>query len=158
MIQQLVAAGVDVFRLNFSHGTHETHAQSIERIRAAAEAAGRVVAILQDLSGPKIRTGTLLGGTPIELKPGDALTIAAGDFPGEPGRVSTTYRDLPRAVHPGDALLLDDGRIQLRVQEKTDDEVLTVVVDGGLLGEHKGINAPGVELPPASLTPKDGDG
>src|ERR1041384_634914 len=97
MIQQLVGAGVDVFRLNFSHGTRETHALSIERIRAAAEAAGRVVAILQDLSGPKIRTGTLRGGTPIELKAGDTLTIAAGDFPGEPGRVSTTYRDLPHA-------------------------------------------------------------
>jgi pyruvate kinase len=155
MIQQMVAAGVDVFRLNFSHGTHETHAQSIERIRAAADAAGRTVAILQDLSGPKIRTGTLRGGKPFELKAGDALTIAVGDFPGEPGRVSTTYSDLPRAVHPGDALLLDDGHIQLRVQDRTEEEVRTVVVDGGMLGEHKGINAPGVELPASSLTPKD---
>jgi pyruvate kinase len=153
----MVAAGVDVFRLNFSHGTHETHAQSIERIRAAADAAGRIVAILQDLSGPKIRTGTLRGGTPIELKTGDALTIAVGDFIGEPGRVSTTYTALPHAVHPGDALLLDDGRLQLRVQERTDDEVRTVVVDGGMLGEHKGINAPGVELPASSLTPKDAE-
>jgi len=153
----MVAAGVDVFRLNFSHGTHETHAEAIERIRAAADAAGRTVAILQDLSGPKIRTGSLRGGTPIELKTGDALTIAIGDFAGERGRVSTTYTALPHAVHPGDALLLDDGRIQLRVQERTDDEVQTVVVDGGMLGEHKGINAPGVELPAASLTAKDAE-
>jgi pyruvate kinase len=157
LIQQMVAAGVDVFRLNFSHGTHDTHAQSIGRIRHAADAAGRSVAILQDLSGPKIRTGTLRDGKPIELTAGDALTIAVGDFPGRPGRVSTTYTALPNAVHPGDALLLDDGRIQLRVQERTDDEVRTVVVDGGSLGEHKGINAPGVELPAASLTPKDAE-
>jgi pyruvate kinase len=157
IIQQMVAAGVDVFRLNFSHGTHETHAQSIERIRAAADSAGRVVAILQDLSGPKIRTGALRGGAPIALNPGDPLTIVVGDFPGEAGRVSTTYRDLPHAVHACDVLLLDDGRIQLRVQGRTDDAVRTVVVDGGMLGEHKGINAPGVELPTASLTPKDVD-
>ena len=153
----MVAAGVDVFRLNFSHGTHESHAQSIERIRSAADAAGRSIAILQDLSGPKIRTGTMRGGAPLELKTGDVLTIAVGDFPGEPGRVSTTYASLPHAVQPGNALLLDDGRIQLRVKERTDDEVRTVVVDGGALGEHKGINAPGVELPAASLTPKDAE-
>ena len=157
IIQQMVAAGVDVFRLNFSHGTHETHAQSIERIRAAADAAGRTIAILQDLSGPKIRTGTLVGGKPFELKAGDALTIAVGDFPGEAGRVSTTYSDLPRSVHAGDALLLDDGHIQLRVEDRTDEEVRTVVVDGGMLGEHKGINAPGVELPASSLTAKDAE-
>ena len=157
LIQQLIGAGVDVFRLNFSHGTHDTHAAAIERIRAAAKASDHVVAILQDLSGPKIRTGTLRGGTPIELKSGDALRIVVGDFPGEPGRVSTTYSDLPRAVHAGDTLLLDDGHLELRVESITGDEIRTVVVEGGLLGEHKGINAPGAELPAAGLSPKDAD-
>src|SRR4051812_40953213 len=101
IIRQMIAAGVDVFRLNFSHGTHDSHAQAIARIRAAAQDTGRCVALLQDLSGPKIRTGTLRNGKPIELKPGDELRIAVGDFDGVPGRVSTTYAELPRAVHPG---------------------------------------------------------
>lgn len=155
MIRQMIGAGVDVFRLNFSHGTHESHGAAIKAVRAAAAESGRCVALLQDLSGPKIRTGTLRDGKPIELKPGDHLRIAVGDFPGEPGRVSTTYSDLPGAVRPGDVLLLDDGRLQLRVEEASADEIATLVVDGGLLGEHKGINAPGVELPAAGLTPKD---
>ena len=157
VIQQLIGAGVDVFRLNFSHGTHDTHATAIQRIRDAANAADRVVAILQDLAGPKIRTGSLRGGTPIELKSGDELRIAVGDFPGGPGRVSTTYTDLPRSVHAGDTLLLDDGRLQLRVEGTSGDEIRTVVVDGGVLGEHKGINAPGAQLPAAGLSPKDAD-
>jgi len=155
-IRELIAAGVDIFRLNFSHGTHDAHGLVIQRIRRAAADSSRCIAILQDLSGPKIRTGTLAGGS-LHLTPGDALTIAVGDFPGEPGRVSTTYADLPKALRAGDALLLDDGRIQLRVERTTDSEVQTTVVDGGPLGEHKGINAPGVALPPAGLTPKDAD-
>jgi pyruvate kinase len=156
-VRALIAAGADVCRLNFSHGTHEGHAAAITRIRAASEEAGRCVAILQDLSGPKIRTGTLQGGHPIPLKPGDELRIAVGDFEGAPGRVSTTYADLPKSVKPGDSLLLDDGRIELRVQGVSGDELRTTVVDGGLLGEHKGINVPGVVLPSAGLTPKDAE-
>jgi pyruvate kinase len=157
VIRQMIAAGVDVFRLNFSHGTHQTHRETIDRIRAVTTDSGRCVALMQDLSGPKIRTGTLRDGKPIELKIGDELRIAVGDFIGEPGRVSTTYTDLPRSVHPGDALLLDDGHLQLRVEETSADEIRTVVVDGGLLGEHKGINAPGAELPAAGLTAKDAE-
>src|SRR5687767_14072656 len=107
-IRELVAAGVDIFRVNFSHGTHASHGEVITRIRAAAGDAGRPVAILQDLSGPKIRTGTLAGGEPLRLNAGDEQTIAVGDFPGVPGRVSTTYAALPKSVHPGDTLLLDD--------------------------------------------------
>ena len=156
-IRQLLEAGVDVFRLNFSHGNHDSHGALIRRIRAAAAATGRCVAILQDLSGPKIRTGRLRGGQPLPLAAGDTLTIEVGDFEGEPGRVSTTYADLPRAVRPGDSLLLDDGRIQLRVEAVSDRALQTVVVDGGALGEHKGINAPGVLLPSAGMTPKDLD-
>src|SRR5437870_5236300 len=104
-IRDLIQAGVDIFRLNFSHGSHESHGEVIARIRAAADDAGRCTAILQDLSGPKIRTGTLKNG-PIELKEGEELRIAAGDFVGEVGRVSTTYAGLARAVKPGDPLLL----------------------------------------------------
>jgi pyruvate kinase len=156
-IRELVAAGVDIFRLNFSHGSHESHGEVVERIRAAARDARRCVAVLQDLSGPKIRTGTLVGGEPLRLTAGEPLTIAVGDFAGAAGRVSTTYAELPRSVRPGDMLLLDDGRIQLQVEATSGDELKTVVVDGGLLGEHKGINAPGVELPSAGLTAKDAE-
>jgi len=155
VIGELIARGVDVFRLNFSHGTQEQHGAVVERVRAAAERAGRVVAILQDLSGPKIRTGSLRGGTPLRLEPGAPLRIVVGDQVGESGVVSTTYADLPRAVHAGDCLLLDDGRIELRVEDSARDEISTVVVDGGELGEHKGINVPGVELPTTGLTEKD---
>lgn len=155
VIRELIAAGVDVFRLNFSHGTHETHGEVIARVRRAAADLGRHVALLQDLSGPKIRTGLLRDHQPIPLAAGDELVIAGGDFAGEPGRVSTGYLQLPSLLKPGDPLLLDDGRIQLKVVAADARQIRTVVVDGGLLGEHKGINAPGVPLPASGLTPKD---
>jgi pyruvate kinase len=155
VIRDLVTSGVDVFRLNFSHGTHAAHAASIEKVRAAASETGRVVALLQDLSGPKIRTGKLRGGGPMTLAPGSPFTIAVGDFQGDSSKVSTTYADLPRAVHPGDTLLLDDGHIELRVIRVSDGEIVTEVVEGGPLGENKGINVPGVELPTTGLTAKD---
>lgn len=156
-IREMVSAGVDVFRLNFSHGTHVAQGEAIDCIRRAAAQARRSVAILQDLSGPKIRTGPLAGGQPFTLSAGDTLTIAVGDFAGGPDRVSTTYAGLPDALHRGDTLLLDDGRIQLRVERTSDTDVRATVLDGGVLGEHKGINAPGVELPSAPLTEKDID-
>ncbi len=155
VIRELIAAGVDVFRLNFSHGTHETHSEVIGRVRRAAAELGRHVALLQDLSGPKIRTGRLRDGQPIALEAGAPLVIAAGDFEGGPGRVSTSYTALPSLVKPGDQLLLDDGRIQLRVERAGEGEIHAVVVEGGPLGERKGINAPGVPLPASGLTPKD---
>jgi pyruvate kinase len=157
VIEELMAAGVDVFRFNFSHGTRERHGDVMDRVRRAAQHSGRVVALLQDLSGPKIRTGTLRQSAPIKLAPGDPLRIVFGDEPGAPGRVSTTYADLSKAVRPGSMLLLDDGRIQLRVDDVDARELRTTVVYGGMLGEHKGINAPGVELPATGLTDKDID-
>jgi pyruvate kinase len=157
-IAALVRAGVDIFRLNFSHGTHESHAEVFRRIRQTAERLGRLeVAILQDLSGPKIRTGRLAHGQPIMLARGDELRIATGDFVGGPGRVSTSDGEFARLVSPGDQLLLDDGHIELRVESSDGVEIVTTVVDGGPLGEHKGINAPGVPLPDSALTPKDED-
>jgi pyruvate kinase len=155
VIRALVEAGVDVFRLNFSHGTHESHGAAADRIRRATAAAGKSAAIMQDLSGPKIRTGRLPGGSPLQLAPGADFVIEVGDFVGQPGRVSTTAAELPMAVKPGNTLLLDDGRIQLRVTGTTDRAIETTVVDGGELGERKGINAPGVELPVSGLTSKD---
>jgi pyruvate kinase len=155
VLDALIAAGVDVIRLNFSHGGHEQHAENYRRVRDAATRAGRPVAILQDLSGPKIRTGRLEGGTPLALHEGDALEIVTGDFAGGPGRVSTTYAELARAVQPGNRLLLDDGKIELEVVATDGTAIRTRVVDGGELAEHKGINAPLVPLPPAGLTAKD---
>jgi pyruvate kinase len=157
VLDALIAAGTDIVRLNFSHGTRESHAASVTRIRRAAERAGRDVAIMQDLAGPKIRTGRLDGGRPLVLSPGDALVIATGDFVGGPGRISTAFEGLARGVRKGDRLLLADGSIELAVVESNGADIHTTVVEGGTLGEHKGINAPGVELPASAITPKDAD-
>jgi pyruvate kinase len=154
-MRELITAGVDVFRVNFSHGTHEGHGDVIARARRAAIELGRHVAILQDLSGPKIRTGLLRDHQPLTLTVGDVLMIELGDFVGEPGRVSTTYAGLSQHAKAGDTLLLDDGRIQLQVEHVDGGAIRTVVIDGGLLGERKGINAPGVPLPASGLTAKD---
>ena len=155
ILETLLVAGVDVFRLNFSHGTHESHATSYRAIRDASRRTGRHIAIMQDLSGPKIRTGPLPGGQPLALREGDELRIEAGDAVGGPGRVSTRYAELIRSAREGDRLLLDDGKIELRVVGTSPAELTTVVVTGGSLGEHKGINAPGVRLPASSVTEKD---
>ena len=158
-MRALVEAGVDIFRLNFSHGTQESHAETYKRIREATSHAGRQIAIMQDLAGPKIRTGPL-AGDPLPLRARDTLLLTGGNAPGEPGppiRVCTPYEELVRSAKPGDRLLLDDGRIELRVVERTDTELTTVVVHGGLLGANKGINAPGVALPPSALTAKDAE-
>jgi len=157
VLEALVAGDVDVFRLNFSHGTHESHGQAYHAVRDAAARAGRHVAILQDLSGPKIRTGRLRGGQPIELHAGDELRLAAGEEEGGPGRIFTPYAELIASAEPGARLLLDDGKIELRVRERAGGELVTEVVNGGSLGEHKGINAPGVKLPAAAVTTKDED-
>jgi pyruvate kinase len=157
VLDAMVAAGVDIARLNFSHGTHESHAATYARVRAAAKRARREVAILQDLGGPKIRTGPVEGGRPIHLKPGDVLRIATGEFPGRAGRISTTFAGLAEGVRPGDHLLLSDGTIELHVEGTDRKEIVTTVVEGGLLGGHKGINAPGIKLPTSAITMKDVD-
>jgi pyruvate kinase len=155
VLRELLLAGVDVFRLNFSHGNHQAHAATYHAIRAAADAARRLVAIMQDLSGPKIRTGPLAGDSPLMLEAGDTLRIAAGDEPGSSGRIFTPYRPLIESAREGDRLLLDDGRIELRVVQRGAAEIVTTVVNGGPLGPKKGINAPGVALPASAVTDKD---
>ena len=154
VLDQLIAAGVDIIRLNFSHGTQSDHAGKFHKIREAAKRAKRHVAILQDLSGPKIRIGRLEGGRPILLERGGSLVVAIGDEVGGPGRVFTSHAELALKVAKGDRLLIDDGKIELEVESSSPGEIHTRVIDGGELGEHKGINAPHVPLG-SDLTEKD---
>ena len=155
VVEKLIVAGANGVRMNMSHGTHEEKAEDISRARTAAKKVGRPLAILVDLSGPKIRTRRLKDGQPVRLSPGSLFTLTTEDIAGDENRVATNYPDLPRVVQPGTRLLLDDGALSLAVESTTDTEVICRVVDGGLLGERKGINLPGVALPIASLTEKD---
>ena len=152
-IRGLIAAGTDAFRLNFSHGTHEGHAEAARRIRSAAAEAGRMVAVLQDLSGPKIRIGAV--NPAIDLHAGDRLVIDLGDAPGGAGHVSCTFDALFSSVTTGVRLLLDDGRIELEVTRALASSLETRVITGGLLESHKGINVPGVVLKTEAMTAKD---
>ncbi|HJU91681.1 MAG TPA: pyruvate kinase [Pyrinomonadaceae bacterium] len=155
IIEQLIAAGANGVRINMSHGTHEEKTVDIERARAAAKKVGQPIAVLVDLSGPKIRTGEFKDDQPVRLVPGAMFTITTRPVVGDEHQVSTNYQDLPRVVNPGTRMLLDDGALSLIVESTSDTDVICRVIDGGLLGERKGINLPGVLLPIESLTEKD---
>ena len=155
MIHKLLLAGMDVARLNFSHGTPAEHAQSFSMLREAAAAFQKPIAILADLQGPKIRTGALAGGGSVALRAGQQIVITTAKILGDSTRVSTTFQPLPREVKAGDRILLSDGLIALRVERIRNQEVICQVVNGGLLGEHQGINLPGVKLRVPALTDKD---
>ena len=155
IIDRLIRAGMDVARLNFSHGSHEEHAQSIAIIRAAAVERKKPVAILADLQGPKIRTGALAGGGPVQLRAGQQFVITTSRILGDSTRVNTTFTPLPREVHSGDRILVSDGLIELCVRQVRGNEVICEVVNGGTLGQNKGINLPGVKLRVPALPPKD---
>lgn len=155
VIESLLRAGANAFRINMSHGTHQEQAEYIQRARAAAKSVNRPVAILVDLSGPKIRTRQLKDGKPVELQTGALFTLTTLDIRGDETRVATNYPDLPRVVQAGTRLLLDDGAIALVVESTTKTDVTCRIINGGVLGERKGINLPGVSLPIDSLTPKD---
>jgi pyruvate kinase len=155
VIEKLLNAGANGVRINMSHGTHEEKTADIALARAAAARLGKPLAVLVDLSGPKIRTGKLIGSQPVKLIQGSRFIITNRPIVGDHTQVSTNYPDLPTVVQPGTRLLLDDGAIALLVEEATDTDVICRVVDGGLLGERKGINLPGVDLPIDSLTEKD---
>src|SRR5215470_11304711 len=146
---------MDVARLNFSHGTHEEHARVIDRLRKVVAREGRTICILQDLQGPKIRTGRLKYRTPVALKTGAQVTITPRDIAGTASLLSTTFRTLAQEVSPGSRILLADGLIELRVRAIHGDEVECEVVNGGLLGEHKGINLPGTQVRVPAITEKD---
>ncbi len=155
-INALVDAGLDVARLNLSHGTHEDHSASYDNVRAAAEEHGRSVGILADLQGPKIRLGTFADG-PVELAPGDEFTITTDNILGGTKRVSTTYKGLPGDVRPGDRVLVDDGNVVLECTKTTSTDVHTRVIIGGNVSDHKGLNLPGVAVSVPALTDKDED-
>jgi pyruvate kinase len=154
-MRDLLRLGMDVARLNFSHGTHEDHARNIERLRRAAEKEDRTICILQDLQGPKIRTGRLERHEPVLLKSGSTVLITPRDITGTATRISTTFQDLAREVAPGARILLRDGLIELRVRTVRGKDVVCDVLNGGTLGEHQGINLPGTALSIPALTEKD---
>jgi pyruvate kinase len=157
VLDRLVAAGMDVARLNFSHGTHAEHAEVIRAIREGDERWRRPIAILQDLQGPKIRLGTFGpgGGGRVDLEPGQSFTLTAGPVVGTAERASVSPSEYLREVRPGDEIWMDDGMIQLRVEEVGPAEVRCRVAVGGRISDHKGVSLPHVPLPASCLTEKD---
>ncbi len=153
-LQQLIDAGANVFRLNFSHGTHDDHLKVIKLVRELNEENGTHVALLQDLQGPKIRTNLIEGGE-TTIVAGDKLTITTEQVEGNSEIISTTYTSLPEDVKPGEMILIDDGKLELTVEETTDSKVITKVVYGGSLKSRKGINLPQSTISAPSLTDKD---
>jgi len=155
VLEQLITAGMNVARLNFSHGTYEEHGDVIKTIRSLSRVMNQPVGILLDLQGPKIRTGLLVDGKPVHLKANDTLKITSKKIIGTADTVSTTYKNLPGDVKKGNKILIDDGLIELRVLSKSKDTVKCRIINGGILKEKKGINLPGVSVSAPSLTEKD---
>ncbi len=155
--RELVRAGVDVVRLNFSHGTHDEKAALIQMIRKVSREERKPLCILADLQGPKIRTSKLKDHQPVLLKAGGRLTITPRDVPGTASLVGTTFKTLAENVEQGSRILLSDGLIELRVHEVNGADVVCEIVNGGMLGENKGINLPGIPVRVPSLTEKDSE-
>src|SRR5579875_2608341 len=153
--RELLRAGLDVARLNFSHGTHPEKLKLIEMVRKISREEGKNICILGDLQGPKIRTGRLKNRMPVQLKAGQRLTITPGDILGTSTVIATTFPTLAENLEPGARILLSDGLIELRVVEIPGEDVECEVINGGMLGEHKGINLPGIPVRVPSLTDKD---
>ena len=155
VLRDLIQVGMDVARLNFSHGSHQDHARHIETLRRVASEEGKTICILQDLQGPKIRTGMLKGHQPVTLKIGGQVTITTRDVEGTAELISTTFKGLADEVKPETCILLSDGRIELRVTNVIGDDIECKVINGGTLGENQGINLPGAALSIPALTEKD---
>ena len=153
-LRALIDAGMDVARLNFSHGTHADHEQVFHRIREAAAAAGRPVGILADLQGPKIRLGRF-GDGPVQWRTGETVIITSDDIVGTAKRVSCTYRNLPAEVRVGDRLLIDDGKVAVEVKSVTGTDIHALVLEGGEVSNHKGVSLPNVAVSIPALTDKD---
>lgn len=155
-IRALIAAGMDVARLNLSHGGHADHAKAFAQVRQCADEAGRGVGILVDLQGPKIRLGRFVGGS-VLLEAGAEFIVTTEDVPGDVKMVSTSYADLPRDAHLGHRVLVDDGRITLEVTAVDGPRVVTRVVEGGRVSDNKGFNLPGVAVSVPAMSEKDMD-
>lgn len=155
-LEGLITAGMDVARLNFSHGTHQEHAAALAAVRRIAAACDRPVAILQDLAGVKIRIGDIAAGS-VLLETGSEVILTSRPVPGDAREISVTYPDLPKSVAPGDTLILADGDIELKVVDIQGSNIRCRVVVGGTLTAHKGINLPSRSLPAPGLTSKDRD-
>ena len=154
VLTEMIQAGMNVARVNMSHGTQDYHQETIALVRSISEELGKPIAILADLQGPKLRVGKMqAGGVPLEA--GDKLTLTTDDIIGEPGRVPIQFRELPQSVQPGERILLDDGLLELEVVSKSDSEIETRVVVGGLLKDRKGMNLPDASLDIPALTEKD---
>jgi pyruvate kinase len=156
LIKALVAAGLDVARLNMSHGEHDTHRAAYDAVRAACDANGRSVGVLVDLQGPKIRLGRFASG-PVILAAGQEFTITGEDVPGDHSEVSVSYPGLAGDVWPGTRLLVDDGRLVLEVTAVQGTRIRTRVLVGGTVSDHKGLNLPGVRVSVPALTSKDAE-
>ncbi len=154
MLERLVRAGMDIARLNFSHGSLDEHAGRIVRIRTAARAAGRLVAVMADLPGPKMRIGSI-APEPADLRAGDPFTLTTDGVPGDARRVSVSFDRLPQVLHPGDRLFLNDGLVQLVVDRVDGRDVHCTVATGGELRSHKGLNLPGIDLGIGAFTEHD---
>jgi pyruvate kinase len=150
----MIRAGMNVVRLNFSHGDFSSHGETIQKIRAASQATGRRVAIMADLPGPKMRIGEF-AEEPIELKPDDTFTLTTEDIVGDSSRVSVSFSRLPRAVKPNDRLFLNDGLVQLEVKHIDNNDVQCSVIVGGELRSRKGLNLPGIDLGISAFTDRD---
>ncbi|WP_263365049.1 pyruvate kinase [Edaphobacter bradus] len=155
VFRQLVRAGLDVARLNFSHGSHEQKAELIRMVRQVSREEGKPICILADLQGPKIRTGKLKDHKPVQLVAGNKLTITPREIAGTASMVGTTFATLAENLEPGSRILLSDGLIELRVEQVKGADVVCQIVNGGILGENKGINLPGIPVKVPSLTEKD---
>jgi pyruvate kinase len=153
-IKQLVDAGMDVARLNLSHGTHADHEKVYRLVREASDSTGRAIGILADLQGPKIRLDRFASG-PVNLRPGAPFTITTRDVPGDETICATTHSGLPGDVAPGELVLVDDGRIRLRVTDVDKTDVQTVVEVGGQVSDNKGLNLPGVDVSVPAMSEKD---
>ena len=154
VIADLFEAGVDVFRLNFSHGSHDDHRANFDIIRQLERETGRPIAVLMDLQGPKLRVGTFKDG-PVTLVAGDSFRLDRADVPGDAARATLPHREIYQAIAPGTGLLLDDGHIRLTVRDCGPDFADCEILTGGVLSDRKGVNVPGVVLPLSPLTAKD---
>ncbi len=153
-VRELVESGMDVARLNFSHGKHEDHKEMYDRVRKASDVTGHAVGILADLQGPKIRLGTFADG-PVQWNAGDEVRITVEDCAGTATRVSTTYKELANDAQPGDRLLVDDGKVGLTVVEVDKNDVICTVTEGGPVSNNKGVSLPGMNVSVPAMSEKD---